>query len=111
MIRYIVVLFLAFVMPLTAASTGADLSDLQNNLGSQKQETAAVSVPNEQLCIDSCRRGPPGATGATGPAGPTGATGLSGGLTDFADFFALMPGDNSAPVGAGDPVQFPQDGP
>jgi len=29
----------------------------------------------------------------------------------FADFFALMPGDNAATVGSGSSVQFPQDGP
>lgn len=29
----------------------------------------------------------------------------------FGDFFALMPGDNAATVGAGTPVSFPQDGP
>jgi hypothetical protein len=31
--------------------------------------------------------------------------------SDFADFFALMPGDNAATVAAGTDVQFPQDGP
>ena len=30
---------------------------------------------------------------------------------DFADFFALMPPDNAAPVAVGADVQFPQDGP
>lgn len=29
----------------------------------------------------------------------------------FGDFFALMPGDNAATVGAGTPVSFPQNGP
>lgn len=29
----------------------------------------------------------------------------------FGDFFALMPGDNAATVGAGTPVAFPQNGP
>lgn len=32
-------------------------------------------------------------------------------LRSFGDFFALMPGDNAATVGAGTPVSFPQDGP
>lgn len=48
-----------------------------------------------------------GATGATGPAGgptsltgPTGATG-TGGILNFADFYALMPPDNSATVAPG----------
>lgn len=33
------------------------------------------------------------------------------GLFSFADFFALMPGDNAATVGPGTDVSFPQDGP
>jgi len=57
-----------------------------------------------------------GATGATGSAGATGATGSAGATgtsstSAFADFFALMPGDNSATVAVGADVQFPQDGP
>jgi hypothetical protein len=66
--------------------------------------------------------GPTGATGTTGVTGPTGpcctgptgspgAAGSSGGILDFADFYALMPNDNAAPVGAGTPVDFPDDGP
>jgi len=54
--------------------------------------------------------GATGAVGATGPAGATGATGASV-VVDFADFYALMPGDNAATVGIGGEVQFPQDGP
>ncbi len=42
-----------------------------------------------------------GATGAPGP----------GGLIAFADFYALMPPDNSATVAPATDVQFPQDGP
>ncbi len=66
--------------------------------------------------------GPTGATGATGATGPTGATGATGpigpagpaganGLIDFAQFYALMPPDNAAPVAPGTAVGFPQDGP
>jgi hypothetical protein len=63
--------------------------------------------------------GPAGATGATGPIGLTGLTGATGatgaagssGTLAFADFFALMPPDNSATVGIGTDVSFPQDGP
>jgi hypothetical protein len=40
-----------------------------------------------------------------GPAGPT------GGLIDFADFYALMPSDNSATVAPGTDVSFPENGP
>ncbi len=54
--------------------------------------------------------GPTGATGLTGDVGPTGATG-TGGILNFADFYALMPPDNSATVAPGTDVSFPQDGP
>ncbi len=54
--------------------------------------------------------GPTGLTGLTGATGATGAAGSSGTLA-FADFFALMPPDNSATVGIGTDVSFPQDGP
>ena len=33
------------------------------------------------------------------------------GIGEFADFYALMPGDNPLTVGPGAPVQFPQNGP
>ena len=57
--------------------------------------------------------GASGATGATGLSGATGATGSAGmaGASAFADFFALMPGDNAATVAPGAAVDFPQDGP
>ena len=66
--------------------------------------------------------GPSGAIGATGPSGPIGPAGVQGpsgppgpaglsGSADFAEFFALMPGDNSTTVAAGAAVEFPQDGP
>lgn len=54
--------------------------------------------------------GATGATGTTGPTGPTGAMGVGGALA-FADFYALMPGDNAATVPPGEDVSFPQDGP
>ena len=54
--------------------------------------------------------GPTGSAGVTGPTGPTGATG-TGGILNFADFYALMPPDNSATVAPGTDVSFPQDGP
>jgi hypothetical protein len=57
---------------------------------------------------DSTVAGPTGPQGATGNTGPTGAP---GGVIAFADFFALMPPDNSATVASGTDVFFPQDGP
>jgi hypothetical protein len=60
--------------------------------------------------------GPQGPTGATGPAGATGPPGPAGptgpaGTTNFAEFDALMPPDNVAPIAPGDPVSFPVAGP
>ena len=61
--------------------------------------------------------GETGATGAVGPTGPqgpigeTGPQGIPGGLLSYADFYALMPPDNAAPVAPGTDVSFPQDGP
>jgi hypothetical protein len=56
--------------------------------------------------------GAPGIAGVAGVAGIQGVPGIPGapGILDFSDFFALMPGDNAATVGAGDPVLFPQNG-
>jgi hypothetical protein len=66
--------------------------------------------------------GPTGPTGPIGPAGPTGPIGLTGatgatgpagpgGVSNFADFFALMPPNNTATIAAGADLEFPQDGP
>jgi hypothetical protein len=64
--------------------------------------------------------GPTGATGAVGPAGTNGLNGTNGTngvngagsvTSSFADFYALMPGDNAATIAAGSAVQFPQNGP
>ena len=62
-------------------------------------------------------QGPVGETGAQGPAGepgpvgPQGPRGLPGGILSYADFYALMPPDNSATVAPGTDVSFPQNGP
>lgn len=61
--------------------------------------------------------GPIGATGATGPQGPigpqgpVGPQGPAGTVLSFADFYALMPPDNAAPIAPGADVAFPQNGP
>jgi hypothetical protein len=56
--------------------------------------------------------GPAGPPGIAGPAGVPGIPGIPGapGILDFSDFFALMPGDNTATVAAGSGVEFPQNG-
>lgn len=63
--------------------------------------------------------GPAGPAGAAGPAGPAGAAGAAGpagaagtnAIVEYADFFALMPGDNAGTVAVGADVSFPQSGP
>ena len=60
--------------------------------------------------------GPRGETGAQGPQGeaglqgPQGPRGLPGGVLSYADFYALMPPDNTATVAVGADVEFPQNG-
>lgn len=63
----------------------------------------------EKCCIPG-PTGTQGSTGAQGQIGPTGTQGPSG-FSSYADFYALMPGDNSSTVVVGDSVQFPQNGP
>lgn len=61
--------------------------------------------------------GAPGPIGPVGPAGPAGApgpigpAGPAGSVLGYADFYALMPPDNTATVAPGTDVSFPQDGP
>ena len=56
-------------------------------------------------------QGPQGIQGEVGPIGPEGPQGIPGGVLGYADFYALMPPDNSATVAPGTDVSFPQDGP
>lgn len=55
-------------------------------------------------------RGPIGETGAQGPIGLTGPQGPAGGISSYADFFAIMPPDNSSTIAPGTNVSFPQNG-
>jgi len=57
--------------------------------------------------------GEAGVGGSVGAAGLAGATGPEGECKPLAytEFYALMPPDNAATVGAGIPVQFPRNGP
>lgn len=50
------------------------------------------------------QEGPQGARGAEGPEGPPTSPA-------YAEFYALMPPDNPATVGAGIPIEFPRSGP
>lgn len=63
------------------------------------------------ICCLICSTGTPGPQGPQGPIGETGPQGIPGGLLSYADFYALMPPDNAAPVAPGADVSFPQDGP
>ncbi|MBO5239826.1 MAG: collagen-like protein [Clostridia bacterium] len=62
-------------------------------------------------------QGEQGIQGEQGPAGPQGEQGIqgeqgpAGGVLSFADFYALMPPDNTTTVAPGTDVSFPQDGP
>jgi hypothetical protein len=56
--------------------------------------------------VNSGGSGTTGLQGPTGPPGPPGAAGTS----NYAEFYALMPPDNPATVGSGQPLSFPQDG-
>lgn len=56
-------------------------------------------------------QGLPGPQGPAGEPGPVGPQGLPGGVLGYADFYALMPSDNSATVAPGTDVSFPENGP
>lgn len=60
---------------------------------------------DECSCDCDCLICPPG------PQGPAGETGPAGGVLNYADFYALLPPDNTATVAPGTDVSFPQDGP
>ncbi len=56
-------------------------------------------------------QGPIGLTGPAGPQGPAGATGPQGSngtVLGFADFYALMPPDNSEAIAPGEDIEFPE---
>jgi hypothetical protein len=62
--------------------------------------------------------GPQGIPGLTGPAGPQGIPGPVGPQSpkgeseiSYADFYALMPGDNTETIAQNALIQFPQNGP
>jgi len=55
--------------------------------------------------------GPAGPQGLTGPAGPQGPPGESEESKGYADFYALMPGDNTETIAQNAAIQFPQNGP
>ncbi len=56
-------------------------------------------------------RGFMGPQGIPGPRGLQGEPGIPGGIASYADFFAIMPPDNSVTIAPGADINFPQDGP
>ena len=92
---------------------------IEGRTGSKGAEGSA-GVPGQEgtpgVAGVAGREGGVGNQGATGPEGPKGTTGATGpegqkGSSAYAEFYALMPGDNAATVGAGMPVEFPRNGP
>jgi hypothetical protein len=75
------------------------------------QEYVQSYVQSQLASLPAGPQGPVGPAGAIGPVGPVGPQGPAAAGTDFADFYALMPGDNVATVAAGADVSFPRNGP
>ena len=86
---------------------------------SSDSESSSSSSSNTECITTKIKRGRRGKKGCTGPVGPIGLTGLSGEIgpvgpsfaSSYADYYALMPGDNSATIAVGADVEFPSDGP
>jgi len=103
------------------AGTGYAASCLVQSAGPKAQPVADRDFKNGSSAC-TCRRGPRGfrgrrgrrgRVGQQGAIGPQGLTGPAGPAapSQFAQFFALMPDDNSATVAIGGAVDFPQNGP
>ena len=99
-----------------------DCQNNRNNQGSCCNDCNCCDDKDETPCVvcPPGLEGPQGPAGEVGPAGPQGPAGeigpagpqgLPGGVLGYADFYALMPPDNSATVAPGTDVSFPQNGP
>jgi hypothetical protein len=75
------------------------------------QEYVQSYVQSKLSSLTVGPQGPAGATGPAGAVGPVGPQGPAGAGLDFADFYALMPGDNVATIAAGADISFPRNGP
>ena len=81
----------------------------------------AGPIGDTGLTGDTGPTGPAGPQGIPGPTGPAGPQGIPGPIgpqgpegeseTRYADFYALMPGDNAATIAQNAAIQFPQNGP
>ena len=102
MILRMLILVLTLACSSSTLFAGYDRADRLINEAGSVQGVPGVAGP----------AGAPGIAGAAGAQGIQGIPGLPGapGLLDFSDFFALMPDDNTATVGFGVAVEFPQTG-
>lgn len=75
----------------------------------EKCNSNYISEPTTNIILRE--QGPRGPRGYTGPQGIQGEQGTPGGILGYADFFAIIPQNNSATVAPGADVEFPQDGP
>ena len=90
-------------------------SGAQGSTGSTGLQGATGDTGLQGATGDTGSTGLQGSTGTTGLQGTTGSTGSTGDtglfIVEAADFYALMPDDNSATIATGTAVSFPQDGP
>lgn len=89
---------------------------IQGNMGPQGSTGVAgpkgdqgIQGPTRNIGVTGPKgdQGLVGATGIQGIQGSTGATGTAGTVLGYADFYALMPGDNNTTIASNAPVQFP----
>jgi len=97
----------------------------QGSAGTQGPQGSAGTAGTQGPQGSAGTQGPQGSAGTQGTQGPQGFQGSAGtqgtqgpqgfqgnsGVSAFADFYALMPGDNAATVAPGTDVEFPQNGP
>lgn len=103
-----------------------DLNNQSYDNSSCNNDNASQEYPKYKrvlYCCNNCNqtvkgepgpqgpRGFMGPQGIPGPRGLQGEPGIPGGIASYADFFAIMPPDNSATIAPGADVNFPQDGP
>jgi len=78
--------------------------------GSISSQSSIGATGPQGLIGATGQKGPQGQQGPPGEMGPQGQQGPSGSYSS-ADFFALMPGDNTATIAPGSDLAFPQNGP
>lgn len=101
------------------SSKNSDYECSDSSSSSDSESSSSSSSSSDTECITTkIKRGHRGKKGCTGPVGPVGPIGISGAVgpagangtsfaLSYADYYALMPGDNSATVAVGADVEFP----